>query len=78
MDVIVIGSGIGGLSSSALLSKAGKRVLLLEQHHRVGGGCNSFTKGECNFDVGLYYVEEMRRQTIIKTILDQVGDEAGC
>ena len=35
LDAIVIGSGIGGLSTAALLSKAGKKVLVLEQHDQV-------------------------------------------
>ena len=38
LDAIVIGSGIGGLSVAALLSKVGQRVLVLEQHD-VAGGC---------------------------------------
>lgn len=35
LDAIVIGSGIGGLSAAALLAKAGKKVLVLEQHDQV-------------------------------------------
>ena len=35
-DVIIIGSGIAGLSAGAKLSKEGKRVLIIEQHYHVG------------------------------------------
>lgn len=36
LDAIVIGSGIGGLSSAAILAKAGRKVLVLEQHDQAG------------------------------------------
>jgi 2-polyprenyl-6-methoxyphenol hydroxylase-like FAD-dependent oxidoreductase len=35
LDVIIIGSGAGGLSTGCLLAKSGKRVLILEQHDQV-------------------------------------------
>jgi prolycopene isomerase len=35
MDIVVIGSGIGGLTAAALLAKTGLQVLVLEQHDRV-------------------------------------------
>ena len=38
-DVIVIGSGPGGEGAAMTLSKQGKHVALVEQHHQVGGGC---------------------------------------
>ncbi len=38
LDAIVIGSGMGGLCSAAMLAKMGKRVLVLEQHY-IAGGC---------------------------------------
>jgi all-trans-retinol 13,14-reductase len=42
-DVIVIGSGIGGLTSAALLARhANKRVLVLERHSTAGGFTHTF------------------------------------
>eukprot|EP00873_Tetraselmis_striata_P000040 jgi/Tetstr1/420304/TSEL_011425.t1 len=57
LDAIVIGSGIGGLACAALMAKAGKRVLVLEQHYRPGGCTHAFTEvGENAFDSGIHYV----------------------
>ena len=42
LDAIVIGSGIGGLTTGALLARVGKKVLVLEQHDQAGGCCHSF------------------------------------
>jgi phytoene dehydrogenase-like protein len=44
-DAIVIGAGIGGLSTASLLAKEGMKVLLLEKEDRVGGRALSL-KGE--------------------------------
>lgn len=52
LDVIVIGSGIGGLTAGATLAKAGKRVLVLEQHDQAGGCCHTFIEKGFEFDVG--------------------------
>ena len=41
-DIIVIGSGIGGLSLAALMTKLGKRVCVLEQHYTAGGFTHSY------------------------------------
>ena len=42
LDAIIIGSGIGGLCTAALMAKSGKRVLVLEQHDQAGGCCHTF------------------------------------
>ena len=36
-DVIILGSGIGGLTCGAFLASSGMRVLVLEKHTRIGG-----------------------------------------
>jgi prolycopene isomerase len=55
-DVIVIGSGIGGLTAAALLSKAGKSVLLLESHDRAGGYAHGFKRKKYTFDAGVHLI----------------------
>ena len=41
-DAIVIGSGISGMAVASLLASSSKRVLLLEQHYKLGGFTHSF------------------------------------
>jgi all-trans-retinol 13,14-reductase len=54
-DVIVIGSGLGGLTGANCLAKSGRRVLLLEHHYQFGGLATWFTrKGGHIFDISLH------------------------
>ena len=55
-DVVVIGAGIGGLSTAALLAKAGKSVLLVERHDRPGGYAHGFKRRGFHFDSGVHLV----------------------
>lgn len=54
-DVIVIGSGIGGLTAASLLAQHGKRVLVVEQHYKAGGACHTFEKEGYRFATGKGY-----------------------
>ena len=54
-DVVVIGSGLGGMTSANILGRAGHRVLLLEQHYKLGGLATWFLRpGGHVFDVSLH------------------------
>ena len=61
-DVIVIGSGLGGLTTASLLAKINKKkVLVLERHYELGGLTHEFKRGAYSWDVGLHYVGNMKR-----------------
>lgn len=56
-DVIIIGSGLGSLTTASLLTKINKkRVLVLEKHYEIGGLTHEFKRGPYSWDVGLHYV----------------------
>lgn len=56
-DAIVIGAGLGGLSSAALLAKNGFRTLVCENTSQVGGCCSSYDCEGYRFDIGASVVE---------------------
>jgi len=52
-DVVVIGSGIGGLTAALMLAlHGGKRVLVLERHYEAGGFTHTFRRPGFDWDVG--------------------------
>jgi all-trans-retinol 13,14-reductase len=73
-DVIVIGSGMGGLTCASLLAQMGnKRVLVLERHYRLGGFTHSFQRpGGRSWDVGLHYVGQLRHGEPTRGLMDMV------
>eukprot|EP00985_Skeletonema_marinoi_P024162 scaffold16607_cov135-Skeletonema_marinoi.AAC.3 len=67
-DIIVIGSGMGGLSCSALSAKYGSKVLCLESHIKVGGSAHTFSRmhdgGKYSFEVGPSIFEGLDRPSL--------------
>ncbi len=54
-DVIVIGSGLGGMTTANVLARQGRSVLLLEQHYKLGGMATWFKRpGGHIFDISLH------------------------
>lgn len=80
-DVIVIGSGMGGLACGALSAKYGDKVLVLESHIKCGGSAHTFSrmhKGEkYSFEVGPSIFEGLDRPSLnpLRMIFDILEEE---
>ena len=55
-DIVIIGSGIGGLVCGAILSKEGNRVCVLEKNKQIGGSLQTFAREKVIFDSGVHYI----------------------
>jgi hypothetical protein len=75
-DAIIIGSGIGGLSTAALLSiYGGQRVLVLERHYVPGGYTHVFDRHGYEWDVGLHYIGELQsEESVLRRTFDKITD----
>jgi len=72
-DVIVIGSGMGGLTASAFLAKKGLKTLLLEKEDQVGGYVVSFKRRGCTFDATGAFVGGCHEGGEFYKILQEIG-----
>ncbi len=75
-DYVVIGSGMGGMTTAALLAKLGKRVLVLEQHYVPGGFTHMFKRPGYRWDVGVHAVGEVTPKSMTGRILRALTDGA--
>jgi all-trans-retinol 13,14-reductase len=73
MKVIIIGSGIAGLTAGATLAKAGYQVSILEQYHRPGGVTATIEKDSFKWDLGQLMLEGFRNDEPIGQILEELG-----
>lgn len=55
-DVVIIGSGLGGLVSAIILAKEGHSVCVLEKNNQFGGNLQTFVRDKTIFDTGIHYI----------------------
>src|SRR5262245_7392379 len=74
-DALVIGSGIGGLGTAALLARHGEqKVLVLERHYTAGGYTHVFHRPGYEWDVGVHYIGDVQPGTVLRAVFDEVTD----
>jgi len=75
-DTIVVGSGMGGMTTATALSRMGHKVLLLEQAQSIGGLTHSFSRKGFSWDVGLHYCGTFGHDQPAGRILDWLSGGA--
>lgn len=74
-DAIIIGSGIGSLTTAAILAKDGQKVLVLERHYTAGGFTHIFKRKGYEWDVGVHYIGEVQKKSsVVRQLFDYISD----
>ncbi|MEN8789913.1 MAG: NAD(P)/FAD-dependent oxidoreductase, partial [Flavobacteriaceae bacterium] len=76
-NTIIIGGGLAGLTAGATLTKFGKKVLLLEQHHKPGGCATTFKRGDFIIEVGLHEMCGFEKDGTILRIFNMLDVDQG-
>jgi phytoene dehydrogenase-like protein len=72
-DVIVIGAGIAGLTASALLAKAGLKVLTVEEQARPGGYFMGFKRKGFSFDSSVQWLNNCNEGGFIANVFEFIA-----
>lgn len=71
--VVIIGSGLGGLSAGAILARAGYDVTVIERHSVAGGCLQCFSRNGTRFETGMHFVGAVEPGQILHRILTLCG-----
>lgn len=71
--VVIVGGGLGGLFTGAILAKEGQHVVVLEKNATVGGGLQTFKRFGETFDTGMHVIGGMQPGGNIRRICEYLG-----
>ena len=71
--VVIIGAGLGGLFTGAILAKEGLSVKVLEKNHTIGGGLQTFKRFGEDFDTGMHILGGMQEGGNVRHICRYLG-----
>lgn len=72
-DVVIIGSGLGGLACGTILAKEGYKVCILEKNNQIGGTLQTFVRDRIIFDSGVHYVGGLDQGQNLHTLFRYLG-----
>lgn len=72
-QIVIIGSGLGGLSAGAILAERGYNVTVLEKQSVIGGCLQCFSRNGARFETGMHFVGAVGRDEILDRILRLCG-----
>src|SRR5574344_3082270 len=72
-DIVIIGSGLGGLVCGYILSKHGYNVAVLEKNAQIGGCLQTFKRFGVKFDTGMHYIGSMDENQILYRLFTYLG-----
>ena len=72
-DVVIIGSGMGGLCCAYILAKAGKRVCVLEKNRQIGGSLQIYSRDKTIFETGVHYLGGLDEGQNLNTYFNYFG-----
>ena len=72
-DIVIIGSGIGGLVCGGILSREGYRVCVLEKNKQIGGSLQTFSREKEIFDSGVHYIGGLDKGQNLYQIFKYLG-----
>lgn len=74
-EIAIIGGGLGGLFTGAILAKNGKRVTIVEKNRSIGGGLHMFRRGDVEFATGMHVFGGFIQGSTMRRICRYLGIE---
>jgi all-trans-retinol 13,14-reductase len=72
-DVVILGSGMGGLACANILANEGISVIVLERNRQIGGNLQVFSRDKRFFDTGVHYIGGVDKGQILHKLFTYFG-----